>query len=152
MDEVKEEPAVTKENMVETKKITTVVKRKKSSTNKMPKPKKIEETSILSKDEVKDALLMAMDPKNISETLVGFDVVQELKKEKGVIYKKIEPPKLKNEFLKKYVDEEDFGRSHFVKKIESENDMHKEFSIGGVFAKSNSMISARDVEMNVNAF
>ena len=91
--------------------------------------------------------------KNISENIMGFDVVSELKKEKDIISKKIsEPPKLKNAFLKEYVETENFGRQHFVRSTPTVDKRSKEYANCEAFKKKAGPISGRSSESNSFTF
>lgn len=132
------------------RKVKRVVKK-----NRMPKPQKPkdDEYSVMSKEEIKEALLAVTDPKNISENIMGFDVISELKKEKGIISKKIsEPPKLKNAFLKEYVETENFGRKHFVRNTPTVDKRSKEYANCEAFKKKATQISGRSSESNSFTF
>ena len=132
------------------RKVKKVVKK-----NRMPKPQKPkdDEYSVMSKEEIKEALLAMTDPKNISENIMGFDVISELKKEKGIISKKIsEPPKLKNAFLKDYVETENFGRQHFVRNTPTVDKRSKEYANFEAFKKKATQISGRSSESNSFTF
>lgn len=132
------------------RKVKKVVKK-----NRMPKPQKPknDEYSVMSKEEIREALLAVTDPKNISENIMGFDVVSELKKEKGIISKKIsEPPKLKNAFLKEYVETENFGRQHFVRSAPTVDKRSKEYANCEAFKKKATQISGRSSENNSFTF
>lgn len=132
------------------RKVKKVVKK-----NRMPKPQKPkdDEYSVMSKEEIREALLAVTDPKNISENIMGFDVVSELKKEKGIIGKKIsEPPKLKNAFLKEYVETENFGRQHFVRNAPTVDKRSKEYANCEAFKKKAAPISGRSSESNSSTF
>lgn len=132
------------------RKVKRVVKK-----NRMPKPQKPkdDEYSVMSKEEIKEALLAVTDPKNISENIMGFDVISELKKEKGIISKKIsEPPKLKNAFLKEYVETENFGRQHFVGNTPTVDKRSKEYANCEAFKKKATQISGRSSESNSFTF
>ena len=132
------------------RKVKKVVKK-----NRMPKPQKPkdDEYSVMSKEEIREALLAVTDPKNISENIMGFDVVSELKKEKGIIGKKIsEPPKLKNAFLKEYVETENFGRSHFVRNTPTVDKRSKEYANCEAFKNKAAPISGRSSESNSSTF
>lgn len=132
------------------RKVKKVVKK-----NRMPKPQKPkdDEYSVMSKEEIREALLAVTDPKNISENIMGFDVVSELKKEKGIIGKKIsEPPKLKNAFLKEYVETENFGRQHFVRSTPTVDKRSKEYANCEAFKKKAAPISGRSSESNSFTF
>ena len=132
------------------RKVKKVVKK-----NRMPKPQKPknDEYSVMSKEEIREALLAVIGPKNISENIMGFDVVSELKKEKGIISKKIsEPPKLKNAFLKEYVETENFGRQHFVRSAPTVDKRSKEYANCEAFKKKATQISGRSSENNSFTF
>lgn len=132
------------------RKVKRVVKK-----NRMPKPQKPkdDEYSVMSKEEIKEALLAVTNPKNISENIMGFDVISELKKEKGIISKKIsEPPKLKNAFLKEYVETENFGRQHFVRNTPTVDKRSKEYANCEAFKKKAAQISGRSSESNSFTF
>ena len=132
------------------RKVKRVVKK-----NRMPKPQKPkdDEYSVMSKEEIKEALLTVTDTKNISENIMGFDVVSELKKEKDIISKKIsEPPKLKNAFLKEYVETENFGRQHFVRSTPTVDKRSKEYANCEAFKKKAGPISGRSSESNSFTF
>lgn len=113
--------------------------------------RKKDSTAIFNSSELKGVLKDIVNPVNIAEDITGVNIVDELKGEKdNLIDRKKEPPKVKQTFVKEYLDNhQKMDRETFTGKTETISDEEELF---GMSMKRGKTRSARNFEINARPF